>query len=179
MIKVITGPMFAGKTKILIAEYNANKERRTMVCKPIKDNRFSNSKVVCRDGEWLYCNNISRISELISRIEEYKPEVVLLDELQFLPDGNNISRLVRLVNKNNIDLIISCLDLTSEMKPFELTAEMMAYADEVIKIKGTCECGEPSWISNCKVEKIDELLIGDEIYEPLCPKCYLEKNKGE
>lgn len=178
MIKTITGPMFSGKTEKLIEIYDKNKQRKSMVFKPICDNRFSHSKVVSRNGHWLYCNNIGSLNELINRIKEYNPDIVFVDEFQFLKDKHNLVKLVRLVKEKDIDLIISCLDLTSEMQPFEIVSEILSFSDEVFKIKGSCaKCGEPSWISNCKIEKENELLIGNEIYEPLCGKCYINNIK--
>ena len=59
-----------------------------------------------------------------------------------------------------MDVIASGLDLTSELYTFDITAELMCYADEVVKIKGECKkCGNPSSITEFTGESKEDIKI--------------------
>ena len=82
-----------------------------------------------------------------------------------------------MINKKT--LIISGLDLDSELRPFSNVKELLPYATHIYKHKAVCsDCGNDATTSNCKISKdSQEQIGGKDIYEPLCLNCYLRINE--
>ena len=67
-IIVITGPMKSGKTKKLIQLYkiiSMQDNLNPIMIKPSIDNRFSQDKVVSRDGDSIQCYNVRSLKDII------------------------------------------------------------------------------------------------------------------
>lgn len=181
------GPMFGGKTSGLLSDVRKMRIAgyKVALFKPSMDIRYSENKVVNHDGESIEAINIETIYDILVYVEENieKVDVIAIDEFQFLK-GNDlnsaemISELLELVYNLQKTLIISGLDLDSELKPFENTKEILPFATHVIKHKAVCvKCGTDATASYCKVEKdSQEKIGGNDIYEPRCLSCYF---KGE
>lgn len=200
------GPMFGGKTsgllsdvrKMRIAKYNV------ALFKPKKDKRYSDNNVVNHDGESISAINISSLHDIINYVEEH-PEVtvIAIDEFQFIEKCNHshhmkfinkeidynewingimkIDDFVKWIIKNEKSLIISGLDLDSDLNPFENIKDILPYATHIFKHKAVCvDCGNDATTSYCIVEKEGQELIGaDDKYVPLCIHCYNKRKHGE
>ena len=196
------GPMFGGKTsgwasevrKMQIAKY------KVAAFKPLSDNRYSEDFIVSHDGFKTKAINVITFADIVRYLEQHKNiNVVAIDEFQFISTyeksrekeflDKKISTLDFLENKftvndfikwiidNNKTLIISGLDLDSEMKPFDNIKELLPYATHIFKHKAVCvKCGNDATLTYCKIKKDQkELIGGSEIYEPRCLKCWKEK----
>ncbi len=176
-----TGSMFSGKTSSLekdikrftIAGY------RTVAFKPTVDTRYANSEIVTHDKICLKAHLVKDIYEIEKFIEEDQPEVVGIDEVQFL--GGEIKDIINIINlclRNDITVVLAGLDMDFSGKAFEVVKELMPMADYLYKHHAVCAgCGTDAWISNRKIKDQERIVIGAvNEYEPLCRKCYFEKN---
>ena len=78
---------------------------------------------------------------------------------------------------NDIDIYIAGLSQTSEHKPFGCMPNILAISNNIYNLKARCSCGKTAYYTYCKVNKKDDVLIGDIEYEPICRKCLVERNK--
>lgn len=168
-INVYTGPMKCGKSKKLIKEARKyyNEGINIKMFKPIIDNRFSNNKVMDRDGNNFPAINIEKIED----IENYDAEIYFIDEFQFLK--GNVDTIQKLASKGK-KFFISGLNLTAENKPFGKMGELMNLSNNVEMMKSRCECcnSNEAIYSYCKTSKDGDILIGDSEYIPVCSNCY-------
>lgn len=179
------GPMFGGKTsgllsdvrKMTIAGYKVG------LFKPLKDNRYSNNNVVNHDGESLTAINIKSLKDIITNkyIDIY--DVIAIDEFQFLdmPHNNYIYVFINYLINTGKTLIVSGLDLDSELYPFNNIKDILPYATHIFKHKAVCvDCGNDATTSYCLIAKNSQELIGaDESYIPLCIHCYNKRKFGD
>lgn len=179
------GPMFGGKTsglladvrKMRIAKYNVG------LFKPAKDDRYSNNDVVNHDGESIEAINIKSLKDIIDNnyIDNY--DVIAIDEFQFLelPHYDYVYVFVNYMISKGKTLIISGLDLDSELYPFKNVKDILPFATHIFKHKAVCiDCGNDATTSYCTVKKEGQELIGaDDKYVPLCIHCYSKRKYGE
>lgn len=177
------GTMFSGKTSGLQADVRKCRIAglNVGVFKPKMDARYSESAIVNHDGRNLTAFNVERLSEIItiSNVNEY--DVIAIDEFQFIDLEDKLHDfIINEILKKNRKLIISGLDLDSEMQPFENIEKIMPYTTTLDKHKAICrDCYEPAYTIFCTVPKTGQVLVGgSETYVPVCAKCYFErKNK--
>lgn len=203
-----TGPMFSGKTSALMADVRKLRIAGYNVAlfKPGKDDRYSDHDVVNHDGNKIVANNVFCFNDIIEYIKHHPGiDVIAIDEVQFIESNNDkaikdfigdkinimdfvksdfdIKQFIDYVISNELTLIVSGLDLDSDLRPFRNTSEIFAYATHVYKHKAVCtDCGSYATTSYCKVEKSSkELIGGQDIYTPLCLSCYMKRNgeRGE
>ncbi|MGL4343386.1 MAG: thymidine kinase [Metamycoplasmataceae bacterium] len=177
IIEVITGPMFSGKSEELIKRITilSYAEIKTLVIKPSFDNRFSNNKIISRNGKVIKSFVAKNVKDIRDKLDDsYK--VIVIDEAQFF-DNELVDFIQELVNKG-IHVIISGLDLDFRMKPFGIMPSIFAIADKVDKLKAVCiNCKKEANASFRKSNSIQTKKIGDlEEYEARCRKCH---NEGE
>lgn len=176
-IEVICGSMFSGKTEELIRRTKRAliAKQKVVVFKPVIDNRY-NEKKVCSHNK----NNIDSVSvnsskEILKMIDGI--DVIGIDEAQFFDEG-----IVDVCNKiafSGKRVIIAGLDMDYLGKPFGSVPFLLSIADEVVKTQAVCmNCGDSAYISHRKNNEKQKILIGEkESYEPLCRKCYSEKQQ--
>lgn len=188
-LKVITGPMFSGKTEELIRLLRrsdlAGKE--ILVIKPGIDTR-TQAEIASRRTETRNSRNfvksgtypaepISSADQLAEMLSARTPEVLGIDEAQFFGDWM-IGSLVALLNKeakNGLQILVAGLDLDAWNRPFGIMPQLMALADEVIKVTAVCfSCGNPAMLSQKLGGNSANLVeVGDfEIYEARCRACH-------
>lgn len=180
------GPMFGGKTSGLLADVRKMRIAGYNVAlfKPTMDNRYSENEVVNHDGEKINAINIDNVYDILKHVKDNPSvNVIAIDEFQFLKGGCStpagmITILTELVYKYKKTLIISGLDLDSDLRPFDNIKELLPFATHIFKHKAVCvKCGNDATASYCKIEKDNQEQIGgSEIYEPRCLSCYF---KGE
>ncbi|MBU5437832.1 thymidine kinase [Tissierella sp. MSJ-40] len=178
-----TGSMFSGKTSSLekdvkrfnIAGYS------TIAFKPSVDNRYSRNEIVTHDLTCLNAVLVKNIDEIIEYCRELKPDVIAIDEVQFL--GGTIKDIVSGINyflEKDLTVILAGLDIDFTGKPFEIVKELMPIADYLYKHHAVCvKCGADGWVSHRKTKDQERIKIGaSKEYEPLCRKCFLEEKRN-
>lgn len=180
------GPMFGGKTSGLLADVRKMRIAGYNVAlfKPTMDTRYSKDEVVNHDGEKVEAIRVESFEDL-KKYTLNHPEinVIAIDEFQFIKSKlytvpGIVQELIQEVYKNKKTLIISGLDLDSELNPFDNVKELLPFATHIFKHKAVCvKCGNDATVSFCKIEKdSQEQVGGKDIYEPRCLSCYF---KGE
>lgn len=177
-IIVITGCMGSGKTKLLLEianiQFIETKERQYFI-KPIIDIRHPNC-IQSRDGIRKYANEFPinmKTIEFLEYVFEFKRnniKNVYIDECQFF--GEWIIHFINELRLNNINVIISGLDMDSNMKPFGYIGHLMCIADDIIKLSSKCKiCGDKA-IFSFKLNDNPSIISigGDEKYESRCLK---------
>jgi thymidine kinase len=179
-----TGSMFSGKTSSL--EKDVKRFRlagyRTLAFKPSVDTRYASSEIVTHDDTTLEAVLVEGISEILRQCSLNKPEVVAIDEVQFL--GGGLDEIIKGVNSllgQNITVIAAGLDIDFAGQPFEIVKELMPIADYLTKHHAVCvKCGTDAWVSHRKTKDRERVVIGaSREYEPLCRSCYLEEKRLE
>ncbi len=179
-----TGSMFSGKTSSLEKDVKRFKIAgyKTVAFKPSVDTRYTTSEIVTHDRTTLEAILVNGIDEIIEYCQEFKPDVIGIDEVQFL--GGSIKNIVEGIKEflaNDVTVILAGLDIDFSGQPFEIVKELMPIADYLYKHHAVCvKCGTDAWVSHRKTKDTERVVIGaSKEYEPLCRKCFLEEKKKE
>lgn len=176
-IEVITGPMFSGKSD----EICRRARRYEIAGKKVGafhsalDNRFSNTEIVSRSGYKIPSIPTTDLTLILS--DSFDFDIIIIDEAQFFSE--RLISLVGALRKLGKIVIVAGLDMTCEREPFGPMPQIMAIADDVLKLKAVCtECGNDAPISYRLVDNNNEILVGDKEYTALCWSCYYEKRES-
>ncbi|MBS6611259.1 MULTISPECIES: thymidine kinase [Peptoniphilus] len=174
-----TGSMFSGKTSSLekdlkrfsIANY------KVVAFKPIVDKRYAKSEIVTHDKISLDAIEVESIGEILDFAKKNLPEVIGIDEIQFLNDEPEvvIKNLEKILSMG-ITVVMAGLDMDYMARPFEIVKEIMPKVDYLNKHHAVCKrCGTDAWVSHRKIKSDKRVELGAvEEYEPLCRNCYIE-----
>jgi len=178
-ITVICGSMFAGKSEELIrlARRALYARKKVQVFKPVIDNRYDESKVVTHMGVKHEAASVRSVKDMRARLDP-DTEVVLIEEAQFF-DNSLASFAVEFADKG-VQVILAGLDQDFRREPFGPMPQLLAVADEVVKLRAICVvCGAPAshtyrMIDGKPAHRDDPtILIGaTESYEARCRNCF-------
>ncbi len=176
--------MFSGKTSSLEKDVKRFKIAgyTTLAFKPVLDTRHNTSEIITHDKTSLEATLIKDIGEIIKLCNENNPDVVAIDEVQFLDGGiENIVSGIRALLEKEITIVLAGLDIDFSGQPFEVVKELMPLADYLTKHHAVCvKCGTDAWVSHRKTKNRERVVIGaSKEYEPLCRKCFLEEKQIE
>lgn len=175
-IEVITGPMFSGKSEELIRRLKRAQiaKRRISCFKPDLDVRYHRTAIASHSAQTLDALTVSNMEELkavlMPMIEAV--EVVGIDEAQFF-DSSLVSLSNELVHLGK-RVIIAGLDTTFTGEPFAPMPELLAIADEVVKLSAVCmQCGAPAVHTQRLGSNQSLVLVGAAgVYEARCRACF-------
>ena len=146
-IEVITGPMFSGKSEELIRRLKRARiaKQRVLCFKPDIDLRYHKTAIASHSAQThdaFVVANVERLREaLFVQIDQI--DVVGIDEAQFF-DEHLITLALELTHLGK-RVLIAGLDTTFAGEPFEPIPNLMAVADEVVKLSAVCmRCGAPA-----------------------------------
>jgi len=180
-LELIIGPMFAGKSTELIRVIDKYKilNKKILIINHNINKRYgeSNSTIMTHDKKkvenCLAVNLLSEVSDEI--INEH--DVIAIEELQFFKDAfDNVTKMVDIFNKH---VICAGLDGDFNREPFGDVLRLIPHSDKVKKLKALCKrCGNgnSAIFSKRIVDNKDTTLVGgNECYEAVCRKHYLDK----
>jgi thymidine kinase len=181
-LTVITGPMFSGKSEELIrlAKRQKYAKKKILTIKPRLDTRQSSirSRQVQDDGTItthaeLDAKEVSSREEFETLLAIENPDALFIDEAHFLGDWI-IAALQKQLQEKSLRIFVSGLDLTAWNEPFGPMPQLLALADEVIKLTAVCfQCGEEANLTFKYAKGSGIIQVGDgEIYEARCRKCW-------
>lgn len=178
-ITVICGSMFAGKTEELIrlARRALYANKRVQVFKPVVDDRYHKSMVVTHMGVELDAIPVTSVTDLVLKVAG-DTQLVLVEEAQFF-DSSLVKFAVDWADKGG-EIILAGLDQDFRREPFGPMAQLLAVADEVVKLRAICmKCGAPAshtyrMVDGRPAHRNDPtVLIGaTETYEARCRACF-------
>ena len=187
MNHLITGPMFAGKSKYLIKTLDylllENKNIKILFIYPAISFRgyFCRDKNVYLDKridiitEEEIENNIGKdIENIYNYIARY--DIVGIDEFCFLNDTSIFIKLIKTCNQRNCktNFCIASLDMDYKRNYWESVSALIEedLIDIHTKVFGKCDCGRKGIYSKRIVKDVDRVVIGDDIYKCVCRYCY-------
>lgn len=184
------GPMESAKSALLLIEaYNFEKRNIGFLCiKPSIDDRENVETISSRIGIERECltiypdYNIYRIvHNIITENENNKIQWILVDESQFLRSVQ-VEQLRAIVDDFNINVLCYGLRTDFQTHLFEGSKRLFELADDIDEMKISCSCGRKA-IFNARFNENGELVVngeqiligGEDIYKPMCSKCYREE----
>lgn len=172
-IEVICGSMFSGKTEELIRRLKRAKfaKLKVEIFKPKIDTRYSDEEVVSHDANSIMSTPVDSSASILLLAGDV--DVVGIDEAQFFDQG--IVEVCLELARNGVRVIIAGLDMDFKGKPFGPMPALMAVSDDVTKVHAICvKCGDLAVFSHRTSSNDKLVVLGEQdIYEPLCRKCYL------
>ncbi len=168
-VEVVCGPMFSGKTEELIRRVKRAQiaKQRVQIFKPALDTRYAEDEVVSHSAQGLKAEAVENAVEILLRIKD-STRVVAIDEIQFFDES--IVRVVTKLAARGCRVICAGLDLDYRARPFGPMPELLAIADEVMKIHAICTvCGAPAVRSQRLSKSKSQVLLGEkDAYEARC-----------
>ncbi len=184
LIRVITGPMFSGKTTELIRQLERFRfAKKTVVAfKPSIDTRYTQDAIASHSGLGLKSISIEPNDEGLRSVRNFlannPSHAVGFDEINFLP--TEFVELAEDLASSGITILATGLNLDFRGEPFVTTKELMVRADSVIMLTAICvRCGRRATrtqrILNGVPAPYDSpvlLIGGKEAYEARCRTCH-------
>ncbi len=188
-LKVITGPMFSGKTEELIRILHRSDlaGKKIVVVKPEIDSRSegeiasrrstdNTSKEFAKFGSFPALS-VSTADELDGIVRSEKPAILGIDEAQFFQPWlfDYLAELLRRYNHSDLQILVAGLDMDAWGRPFGMMPHIMALADEVQKETAICfRCKAPAMYTQKLSNSTQQVEVGDfEIYEARCRVCHV------
>lgn len=186
-LKMIMGPMFSGKTSMLIDMYNEHKYIKQDVLSYIendinllainydKDTRYGVNKIISHDGQELDCISINNLDDLLNYPDYYNKlllaKYIFINEAQFFQNLKDwVLNQIEVFNKN---IILCGLDSDFKKEKFGEILDLVPHSDELIKLYGKCsKCTNKSLYTYRLTNEITQEVIGTDNYIPVCRDCY-------
>ncbi len=176
-IEVICGSMFSGKTEELIRRLKRARiaRQRVEIFKPGIDKRYDEVNVVSHDENAILSTPVESASQILLMTNSV--DVVGIDEAQFFDD--QLPEVCNTLASQGIRVIVAGLDMDYRGKPFGSMPQLIAIADDVSKVHAICmQCGDIAQFTHRTVKDDHLVMLGEmDAYEPLCRRCFLEKNR--
>jgi thymidine kinase len=175
-MEVITGPMFSGKSEELIRRLKRAQIARLRVVsfKPDIDLRYQADAIASHSAQTIEAvavRDVERMRAVLFPVLD-TIDVVGIDEAQFF-DGTLIGLAMELVQAGK-RVLLAGLDTTFAGEPFAPIPELMAIADEVLKLSAVCMvCGAPA-IHTQRLGTSQQLVVvgATGVYEARCRACF-------
>tara|TARA_B100001093_G_C26824619_1_gene1013450 strand:- start:284 stop:916 length:633 start_codon:yes stop_codon:yes gene_type:complete len=178
-LEIITGPMFSGKTSLLIKRYKELKNNHNcLVINYIHDNRFNEglNKLRSHDGDEIECISLYSLRELTENSEYlnrlHEVEYIFINEAQFFVD---LKDMVLFILKTLYKNVVLCgLDFDYKREKFGEIIDLYSEATSIHQLTGGCfYCINPSIYSYRTSNSNKKVLIGgNNEYIPVCGQCY-------
>jgi thymidine kinase len=172
-IEVIAGPMFSGKSEELIRRLRRAEiaRQRVQIFKPGIDQRYSDDHIVSHSDLKIMSEGVRDAAELEKKLD-WRTEVIGVDEAQFLGEGM-VDLVVRMGDMGK-RVIIAGLDTDYLGRPFHPMPELLAVADEIVKVLAICmQCGNPAKHTQRLIASEELVVVGAAgMYEARCRRCF-------
>jgi thymidine kinase len=176
MITLICGPMYSGKSTMLVQKMERYIYAKKNICliRPKKDDRgyfthngVDNIKSVLKENDGYF-----EINEFTDLNDFSKYSAIFVDEYFMIKNCKLLCSLL------DTDIYFAGLLASSENKLFTEAEQILPYCDEIFKLNGVC-VEDGSQYGNYSgyfgtAKKTSEILVGDTAYKCLCRKCYLK-----
>lgn len=175
-IKLITGPMFSGKTSELIRRfkrYKLNTKNNCLLIKYKGDTRYSENEIITHDKikiEALKCEFLKELDDCINNFN-----IICIDEIQFFKDA--VFYCEKWANEGKI---VECCGLngTFERKPFDIITNLIPLVTDITYLSAVCkDNGKNAHYSfRLNSNKNIKLIGGEKEYTPVDRKTYFNNS---
>lgn len=173
-LEIIMGPMFSGKTTYLMDIYDECQRNgdKVLVINYAKDTRYHETMLSTHDKRMCPCLFTETIGSLKGAVDySQSADIILINEGQFFTDiYEAVIQMVEVLKKR---VYVCGLDGDFKRNKFGGLLDLVPVCDSIIKLKSKCSCGEDALFSHRMVDNGEQVLIGSDIYIPLCRTCYL------
>lgn len=182
-LEVIAGPMYSGKTELLIerAKRSTYANKKIQVFKHDIDLRYGKEGKLYSHGGVTYAATLAHTAAEIQQKLKKSTDFVGIDEAQWF--GEELIPVVLQAVNQGKKVVVSGLGLTYDRQPFTPMPDFMALADKVTKLTAVCmKCGaEAMFHKRIKGESaIDPLTtdpsfvttLDEKIFEARCRTCF-------
>lgn len=170
------GCMYSGKTSRIIKLYNKYKNLNKEVCviNHSRDTRYHEELLSSHDKVMIPCKKVVNVSDVFKRDQGLldRVDIYLINEGQFFPDLFEVVNLLVTAHKKTV--YVCGLDGDFEMKKFGQLLDLIPLSDTYEKLYATCsKCSmKASFTKRLTKDTKQTLIGGDELYIPVCRKCY-------
>jgi thymidine kinase len=175
-LEIILGPMWSGKTSALLKIYRQYSFCKSRVCviNYKADDRYSETMLSTHDKEMIPCIMGFSMEEIMKthRSEIENSDVILINEGQFFSDI--VPFTVNMVEKEGKKVYICGLDGDFQRNKIGNLLDLIPMCDKMSKLHSLCSMCKNGTLapftfrSTCETEQV---LIGNDIYMPLCRSC--------
>jgi len=184
-LEIVVGPMYSGKTSYLVELYKKYKYiGKNVVClNYIDDTRYGTDQLSTHDLITIPCIFVKHLSDIWIDAEHphwselHEADVVLINEGQFFADLMP-TVLDMTEGYSHKEVYISGLDGDYCRQPFGQILELIPYCDNVVKKRALCaQCrdGTAAPFTHRITDAKEQIVIGTDIYLPLCRQCYMDR----
>jgi len=179
-LEIAIGPMFSGKTTHLIQAYKKYTYigKRVIVLNYAEDKRYHDTMLSTHDKIMIPCMQTTKIRDIWNTREFMNSDVVLINEGQFFADL--FDAVLEMIDGLKKKVYICGLDGDFKRGKFGSILDLVPHCDKVIKLQSlcsSCKNGKSAIFSHRLTQEDSQILIGSDIYIPLCRKCYLDMNE--
>ncbi len=176
-VEIVAGSMFSGKTEELIRRVKRALFARQQVqaFKPRIDDRYDRTRIVSHGSVAIDAVAVSSSESMMKRVDD-ATQVVAIDEAQFFDRG--IVEAVNELADAGHRVIIAGLDQDYLGRPFPPMNDLMAIAEEVMKVRAVCQqCGRDACRSQRLMATGGTVLVGGaDKYEARCRTCFVPRD---
>tara|TARA_Y100000592_G_C5408928_1_gene287124 strand:- start:109 stop:663 length:555 start_codon:yes stop_codon:yes gene_type:complete len=175
-LEIIMGPMFSGKTELLIKKYHMY----SLISDSIafnyhKDTRYGENVIASHSKKSIPSINIEFLSQIFEDPNLSNITYIFINEAQFFTDLKE--SIIKLIEEYNKNVIICGLDSDFKREKFGQMWDLIPHADNIIKLKGACNnCTNTSLFTHRVTKEKSQEVIGNTNYIPLCRTCYCKLN---
>lgn len=187
-LTVLCGSMASGKSDMFIRTCRRHivANQNIIIFKHAWDDRILNNQdydpslyVSSRSGSTIHCKAIMSVEDMKKIISHNSYDIIAIDEAQFF-NKQDITNFVNELLTLDKTVIIAGLDLDFKGETFGAMGDLLAQADEVIKLKAICSvCKQDKFcitqrLIDCKPAHYDDplIMVGESAYEPRCRDCH-------
>jgi thymidine kinase len=181
-LEIILGPMWSGKTSALLKIYRQYSFCKSKICviNYEADTRYSKTMLSTHDKEMIPCILGVSMEEIMKnhKDEIENSDVILINEGQFFSDI--VPFTIKMVEEERKKVYICGLDGDFKRDKIGNLLDLIPMCDKMIKLHALCSMCKNGTLapftfrSTCETEQV---VIGNDIYMPLCRSCYNAQTK--
>lgn len=179
-LSLILGPMFSGKSTILLTRYRRYQiaGKKCLLIKYANDTRYSGSEemLVTHDQISYKATSCHKLEEVQTIIQDY--DVICIDEIQFYADAH-----IYCDQWANAGKIVEVCGLNGDYrrKPFEQISLLIPLSDDISYVTAVCkDTGkDASFTMRLSNEKEQEVIGSTDKYQAVSRECYIKGTRSK